>query len=207
MLCKLGFVLSTPYYEADIPDVESLRLTAKLWRESVWERCRGQCSNCGSSENLRVKMLVPIAAGGVLIDSNGTLICRTCELAADAIAVGKDTSDTRLINFWMSTALHSRLRLMVGEGKDFPSLGALIRFMMAQFVRAPEIYQDLELYQDRECDVRVNVWVENRLYTLFRQKASASGDTVTSTIKSLLMAFEVEFAKRSKEGQTNVVSG
>jgi len=50
----------------------------KAIKELVHERDNGTCQTCGSTENIEFDHIVPISKGGVSIDSNLQLLCRSC---------------------------------------------------------------------------------------------------------------------------------
>ena len=131
------------------------------WATNVFEACRGRCSNCGSDDRLRVEMIVPEAAGGRKLVSNGTLLCRTCTLARE---IGErrpypaSGEHTRPINFFVSRGLHNKLGNGLATDNGFRSVSSLVRFLMTRFVGDPDRFDDLEMFQDPGSDVKINVW-------------------------------------------------
>jgi len=160
------------------------------WTQAVWEACRSRCSNCGGTDKLRVKMIVPEEAGGKLVPSNGALLCRACEMAAESTP----HSDTTLrpINFWVSEQLYNSLQSNARGG--FNSMAALVRYLMAKFVTDESRFDDLDKYQDAGSDVKVNVWVETDRYASFKKIVDSRGLTVTDAIKALIRMYEAEAA-------------
>lgn len=165
------------------------------WTSRVWEACGGKCSNCGSTHRLKVEMIVPKVAGGQEVVSNGTLLCRTCELARE---IGSKVSSpasgghTRPINFFVSQDLHGKLKNGLGAEYGFRSVSSLIRFLMSQFVADANRFDDLALYQDGGSDVKVNVWVGRDMYDTFKAITDRNGMTVTDTLKGLIRMYESE---------------
>lgn len=167
----------------------------EAWATRVWDACGGKCSNCGSKDRLKVEMIVPSDAGGQEVVSNGTLLCRTCELAREISARTSFPASgerTRPINFFVSQDLHSKLKNGLGENYGFRSVSALVRFLMAQFVADADRFDDLTLYQDGGSDVKINVWVDREMYDTFKAITDRNGMTVTDTLKGLIRMYEAE---------------
>jgi hypothetical protein len=167
----------------------------KQWEDLIWTRNRNKCSNCGGTDRLRVKMIVPVEAGGKLVESNGVLLCRPCELAADAVSSPKSGEDRRPINFWVSQPLYKAL----SEADGFSSMSSLVRFLMSRYVADEGRFDDLEQYQDESGgdSVKVNVWVENDCYGTFKELVTRRGLTVTDAIKALVKMFQTNESERS----------
>jgi hypothetical protein len=140
-------------------------------------------------------MIVPEESGGQRIVSNGTLLCRTCELAREIrMKVPQPASGerTRPINFFVSQELHGKLQNGLATRYGFRSVSALVRFLMAKFVAGPEEFDDIEMYQDGSSDVKVNVWVGRDVYSNFKAITDRQGTTVTGTLKGLIRMYEAE---------------
>lgn len=140
-------------------------------------------------------MIVPVDAGGQLTESNGVLLCRSCELASETI--GKKTEgEQRLVNFWVSHELFESIRIGLEEYQTFSSMGALIRYLIGKYVEDERKFEDLELYQDRGTDSKLNVWVNRDEYARFKELLDSRGMSVTDAIRSLIrMWHEVESEK------------
>lgn len=165
------------------------------WVTRVHEACGGKCSNCGSTERLKVRMIVPREAGGLEVVSNGTLLCRTCELARVISTKRPQPASgehTRPINFFVSHSLHAKLQNGLATDYGFRSVSALIRYLMAKFVSDSDEFDDLGLYQDGGSDVKVNVWVGRDMYDNFKAITDRNGTTVTETLKGLIRMYESE---------------
>jgi hypothetical protein len=163
------------------------------WIQEVWKEGKGQCSNCGSKDKVHVKMIVPEEAGGKRISSNGYLICRACEMAAASVQfVGIEKEKRRLINFWVSAALYERMLNGVQQRHGFKSMGALVRYLMGMYIKEEGLFEDLEQYQEEGMGVKINVWIDKNLYEAFKSRVTAKGNTVTSTVKSLIRMYEME---------------
>lgn len=179
--------------------VETLRVTPEdrqeSWATRVSIACGNKCSNCGSDHRLKVRMIVPEEAGGERVVSNGTLLCRTCELAREiSLKIPQPASGehTRPINFFVSQELHGKLQNGLATDYGFRSVSALIRFLMSKFVRDSDEFDDLAMYQDGGSDVKVNVWVGRDVYASFKALTDKQGVTVTETLKGLIRMYESE---------------
>lgn len=174
----------------------------KEWTKAVLVACRSQCVNCGSTDRLKVLMLVPEEAGGKLVDSNGTVLCRACEMARDAAERALDGSKRRLINFWVSRHLHERIDTAIKTRNGFVSMGHLVRYMMSKYVTDPERFDDLERYQDfRKSEVKVNVWVDSDQYGVFKRMVQDAKMTVTDAVKSLIQVYDEETTILDRAGK------
>lgn len=165
------------------------------WATRVFDACNGKCSNCGSEHRLKVRMIVPESSGGQRVVSNGTLLCRTCELAREiSLKVPQPASGerTRPINFFVSQELHRKLQNGLATKYGFRSVSALVRFLMAKFVAESDDFDDIDMYQDGGSDVKVNVWVGRDVYANFKAITDRNGTTVTETLKGLIRMYEAE---------------
>jgi hypothetical protein len=165
------------------------------WATRVIEACGGRCANCGSDHRLKVRMIVPEESGGKKTVSNGTLLCRTCELAREiSLKVPQPASGerTRPINFFVSQDLHAKLQNGLATKYGFRSVSALVRFLMSKYVTDPSDFDDLEMFQDSGSEVKVNVWVGRDIYASFKAITDRDGTTVTDTLKGLIRMYETE---------------
>lgn len=167
-------------------------LTVGAWEKKVWELHRDCCSNCGGTDRLRARMVVPESAGGLLVESNGVLLCRPCEMASDTISQRSSDSNRRLINFWISRSLYDKLQVARKSKVGFASMGSLIRYLMSKYVADEPRFDDLGQYQDSGSDVKVNVHVDRDIYLVFRRLVGIRGITVTDAVKSLILMYESE---------------
>ena len=173
--------------------VEKLSRSArKAWVNAVRERSRNRCSNCGSTDKLRVRMIVPEKAGGQFVESNGVLLCRVCEMAADSVPDGSKGSDRRLVNFWVSRRFHERIMEAIASRNGFRSVGSLVRYLMSRYIDDEKRFDDLEQYQDSGSEVKLNVWVDRDRYDQFQAMLQNRGITVTDALKSLIRMYELE---------------
>lgn len=165
------------------------------WATRVWDACGGRCSNCGSTDRLKVRMIVPRDAGGQEVVSNAILLCRTCELAREIrtkVPQPESGEHTRPINFFVSQELHSKLKNGLAADYGFRSVSALVRYLMAKYVADADEFDDLGMYQDGGSDVKVNVWVGRDVYARFKAITDRNGATVTDTLKGLIRMYEAE---------------
>jgi hypothetical protein len=160
------------------------------WEKKIWQRYRSRCANCGQEERLRVKMIVPLEAGGQMSESNGVLLCRSCEMAAEASKKDSKANDQRLVNFWVSRRLFDRIQEGLQTYKAFNSMGSLVRYLISKYIEDESRFDDLELYQDEGADSKLNVWVERDRYDTFKVLLDQRGMTVTDAIKSLIRMYE-----------------
>lgn len=172
------------------------------WQEEVWERTAGRCYGCGSDHKNRVKLLVPMEAGGTECAENACLICRGCEMATDASKPKNKTSDNRPINFWVSRRLFQRMDNGLCSNKGFNSKSALIRYLMAKYIQDDVQFDDLEQYQDAAGtdSARINAWVPMDTYETFKAMLDRRGMSVTEAVIALVMVYEMETAARKDEG-------
>lgn len=178
--------------------VDPSKLTWKqkyaIWEQKILEGHQDKCANCGSTHKARVKMIVPKEAGGQLTEENGTVTCRACELASKVVSREVSGSAERPVNFWVSHRLFKTIKELNG----FSSTGALIRFLMNQFVLDAARFDDLAQWQDEGTDTKVSVWVDHKIYETFKSLVNTRGMTVTDALKSLIRMYEDETDQRVK---------
>ncbi len=171
---------------------EIIHTAEHSWDALVREAFRDLCGNCGGSDRLRPRMIVPEEAGGKLVPGNGILLCRACDLTMDLTTRYPEASnEKRPVNFWVSRDLYNRLSF----GSDltsFKSMAGLLRFLMTKYVSDPSRFDDLASYQDSGMDVKVNIWMEAEVYAEFKRLVDENGLTVTSALKGLIGMFEAE---------------
>ena len=165
----------------------------RVWEAGVRELAQNRCSNCGSDDRLRVSMVVPEEAGGQYVVSNGRVLCRSCEMALEAVASGRPGEEQRRpLNFWVSRKLYDRIQDGLKTRSAFNSMGGLVRYLMTKYVQDEARFDDLEQYQDSGADVKINVWVETDRYATFKTLVDKRGMTVTDAVKSLIQMYEAE---------------
>jgi len=91
------------------------------------------------------------------------------------------------INFLISDNLHKVVNKYVHNGSKFGSVSALMRSMISSFIAQPELYEDLQSWQDEGSDVKVNGWVDGLQYQLFKNMCRAKGISYTDALKALLL--------------------
>jgi len=166
-------------------EIEVLEANGIPFERAVWLHHGSRCVNCGETDRLVVRLVVPEDLGGQVAVSNSVLLCRTCDFACDLSSNEKEPS--RAVNFFMSRELYERLRAVLKGKNRYNSLSSLVRYLMVRFVDKRELYSDLVNYQDVQADVKVNVWVGKDTYMQFKGLARGEGLTVTETTKALLM--------------------
>lgn len=163
-------------------------------REQDWQRCvlteRGsRCCNCGvgPEARLRVRMVIPIEAGGQFVIDNGVVLCRACDMARAAWRGRREVPGVkRPLTCCLSRELYDQvLTRVVGEG-GFSSLTALVGYLVRQFVTDSQRYEDVTSYPDKGQDVKIAVWVEANDYEAFKRVCAGRLMTVTACIKGLL---------------------
>lgn len=183
------------YEENSKPQTETVcgdKKDEKLhWEQLVREAAKDRCSNCGGVDRPRVRLIVPQEAGGQLVPTNGVLLCRPCEMAAESLAGGKRREqDRRILNFWVSRKLYDRIQKGVVTRSGFNSVSSLVRYLMSKYITDEPRFDDLEQYQDSGADVKINVWVDIEPYATFKSLVDKRGMTVTDAVKSLVLMYE-----------------
>jgi hypothetical protein len=135
-------------------------------------------------------MVVPPEAGGLKVESNGILLCRACEMAADAASrvPGSEGAKRWPLNFLVSRSLYERMERL--RERRYRSFGSLVRYLMSSFVLDCSRFDDVCQYQDGGSDTKVNVWVPKQLYDTFRTLVTAQGMTVTDALKGLILMID-----------------
>ncbi len=173
-----------------VPDVD----VERAWFGQVFDHYRNRCCGCGSEEHLKPKLIIPREAGGRLVMENSTLICRTCELAAELLKKKQPSygERTRPVNFWIGRSLHKNLRNGLSHNYGFNSVASIVRFLMQQYVSTPNRFEDVMNYIDPASDVKVNIWAPAELYESFKETTGRNGLTVTDSLRALLRMYESE---------------
>lgn len=179
------------------PATESLVASGEpvSFDQLIRDKYRNRCLNCGSDHKLKVKLVVPLEAGGRKIESNGILVCRACEMSSETIAPLVGTQgERRMINFWVSRRIHDRMTNGMATSRGIRSMSSLVRYLMVSFVDDVARFDDLEQYQQDgdQSDVKVNVWVPKDQYKTFHRLVNERGLTVTDAIKGLIQMFDTE---------------
>ena len=164
-------------------DVSSIR----EWKQSVLTR-DGSCRNCGSPNKLAACFVVPPEVGGHVRTSNGVTVCRECRLRADSARVLPQRIDNKTpVNFLMSSVLHRAVHKYAHNGSKFGTVSALMRAMISSFITQPELYEDLQSWQDAGSAVKVNGWVDGSQYEVFKSMCRDRGLSYTDALKGLLL--------------------
>lgn len=187
--------------EEPVEHVVVTRTYEQLWRDAVWDRFDHKCSNCGSTHRLRLRMIVPLNAGGRYVVDNGIIHCRTCEMASNAVS-SVHGSDKRPINFWVSSFVFQELEDQVEvSGK---SKAAIVRYLIQEYVQDPSRFDDLEKILEgrtKTNDVKICGWVERAPYEMFQSLVKERGLSVTDALCALIQVRKKETSSDNKEAQ------
>ena len=170
------------------PDKLSDDQKMHLFEQALLERAKDVCSNCGSDHKVRARMIVPLEAGGKFSFDNGTTLCRACEMASSVVSRSPTGAAQRPVNFWVSRRMYDKVKLLNG----FNSTGSLVRFLMSKFVLHDDQFDDLNLWQEDGSDMKINVWVDRKIYAEFKTLVNDRGMTVTDSFKALIRMYEEE---------------
>lgn len=80
----------------------------------------------------------------------------------------------------------------VKQLNGFNSTGSLVRFLMKKFVTHDDQFDDLNLWQEDGTDMKINVWVDRKIYKSFKKIVNERGMTVTDAFKALIRMYEEE---------------
>lgn len=166
------------------------------WETAVKDANRNCCSNCGGVDHLKVKMIVPEEVGGRRVLPNGTLLCWSCDVAADSAIKKADGKAGRPVNLWVSRPMHERVKNYNG----FTSISSLVRYLISKYIAEEDRFDDLEQYQDSGRDIKLNVWVDSKQYEIFKCLVDKRGVTITDSIKSLLTMYGDKVEPVFKDG-------
>lgn len=164
--------------------------TASLaaWKVEVLDRDTHKCVNCGGEDKVAACFVIPVEVGGNLRVSNGVTVCRECRIAAESSRVLPQRIDNKTpINFLISSGLHKVVNQYVHNGSKFGSVSALMRQMISSYITQPELYEDLQSWQDDGSDVKVNGWVDGLQYQIFKGMCKNKGISYTDALKGLLL--------------------
>jgi hypothetical protein len=170
--------------------INGVPIQTREWERAVIAHHKGKCANCGSPDRVKAKMIVPEEVGGKLVLSNGTALCRTCDMRGDAFRNRKNPNAKRPVNLWISRRLYDNIQKSIGPNASFSSMGAFVRYVISKYVESPDRFDDLENYQDTGTEVKINCWVEGDLYQTFKSRVDDRGSTVTDVVKALVQMFE-----------------
>jgi hypothetical protein len=129
-----------------------------------------------------------VVEGGHVRTSNGVTVCRECRLRADSARVLPQRIDNKTpVNFLMSSVLHRAVHKYAHNGSKFGTVSALMRAMISSFITQPELYEDLQSWQDAGSAVKVNGWVDGSQYEVFKSMCRDRGLSYTDALKGLLL--------------------
>lgn len=158
------------------------------WKKSVLDRDGNRCINCESARHVAASFVIPPEAGGRIKPGNGVSLCRECRIAAEGHRVLPQRIDNKTpINFLVSKKLHEAVEDFVHHQSNFGNISALIRHMISAFITSPEIFVDLDMWQDDGSDIKVNGWVDGVQYDCFKRLCYERGLSFTTAFKGLLL--------------------
>jgi hypothetical protein len=171
-----------------VKELDAEKPDLKDWKRSVLERDKSTCVNCERTRHVAASFVIPPEAGGRIRLSNGVSLCRECRIAAEGHRVLPQRIDNKTpINFLVSRRLHEAVEKFVHEQSNFGNISALIRHMISAFITSPELFDDLDMWQDDGSDIKVNGWVDGVQYECFKQLCYERNLSFTSAFKSLLL--------------------
>lgn len=168
--------------------VDSAEEARKLiaWKKAVLARDANSCVNCLRKTNIAVSYVIPPEAGGELRVSNGVSICRQCRVAAESVKTPASKIDNKTpLNFLISRKLYNQVKDYCDDKSI--SISALIRQMISLFIKYPEQFEDLELFQDPGSEIKVNAWCDGDEFSTMKKMCQDKNVTLTNTLKSLLL--------------------
>lgn len=163
------------------------------WEKLVLSRHRSTCANCGGSDKVRPRLIVPEENGGKFVLTNGVALCRACDMVSELKS--KPDDEKRPVNIWISSDLHRWLKAFV-EDAGFASISGFVRNLLEVFNDSPDRFEDLDLYQDDGSDVKLNLWLSKPAFDRFKQELDERGMTITDGIKSLMKLHQCNLNRR-----------
>lgn len=176
----------------DIPDV-GVQFLEDLppelsWQSLVYARFNNKCGNCGSTERLVVRLIVPEEHGGQKIESNGVVLCRTCDLASKLSPKPGAASFQRPYNFYVNDQM---LAVVERHSAAFRGKAGFLRHLMDTFSIEPHLYDDLAKYQSSgDHDIKINFHMDSLQFEKFKAAATSHGLTMTDALRGLLLMFD-----------------
>lgn len=149
----------------------------------------GKCSNCGSNERLRTRMIVPVEAGGQYVETNYVVLCRTCDMARESLPNAGSKADTYVVCIWMTHGLRERVEAFLKPKRTFRSWSSLTRYLISKYVSDENRFDDLEQYQDGASETKVTVRVDKEIYETFMVMLKRRGMTVTDALKGMYIMY------------------
>jgi len=73
-----------------------------------------------------------------------------------------------------------------------------MRAMIASFITQPELYEDLQNWQDSGSAVKVNGWIDGSQYEIFKSMCRDRGLSYTDALKALLLVAIDEYEPEDK---------
>lgn len=134
-------------------------------------------------------MVVPSEAGGVLVVSNGVVLCRTCDMARDSLPSERGEKDGTVVSVWMTQRLRVKVDNNLQPKKSFRSWSALSRYLISKYVADERRFDDLEQYQDSGSETKVTIRADKEIYSTFSAMLKRRGMTVTDALKGLFLMY------------------
>jgi len=156
------------------------------WETQVYLRFKNKCGSCGSTERLVVRLLTPEAVGGQKVESNGIVLCRTCDLGTKMLPKPGASSFPHPMNFYVSNHLHYVIQQ---HAPRYGGTGGFLRQLIDVYLTSPEQYADLEQYQDSTVDVKLNFHLPSSQFEEFKSKTKLQGMTMTDALRGLILLY------------------
>jgi len=71
-------ILARQSDDTNLSESTNDRYISKQVQREVWRRDKGQCSDCGSKENIEYDHVIPVSKGGSNTARNVQLLCQKC---------------------------------------------------------------------------------------------------------------------------------
>lgn len=169
-------------------------LLEATWVTEVFQRFNNKCGNCGATERLTVRMIVPLEVGGQEVATNGVLLCRICDIVSGLTPKPGAVSFSRPFNFYVSQSL---FEFITERGKVNRGVADFLRQMIDTYLGDPLRYDDILQYQDSDSAVKINFHLPSEQFDRLRAHAVAMGSNVTEVLRGLLLWLQDQKGSKS----------
>lgn len=163
--------------------------------KAILARADNKCENCGSVDHVYTRQIVPAAARGKWVASNGVALCRVCDLASDTAIHAATESGDFVVSIWMSKSLKERMDKILDSGKSFRSWSSLSRYLVSKYLSDEPRFEDLELYQDDGNDLKVTIRVDHPIYKIFFTRVKERKLSITDAMKGMYLLYMEELGE------------